>query len=245
MIEFQGKTILITGAASGIGRAAAKQLLELGARVVMADKDLPGLEKAAREIDAEGKRSLQRQLDITSSSACDELCAEVVSCCGSMDHIIHCAGIYPQKMVADCTDDEWRKLMSINVDGTFFLCRAAIPYLKQGSSIVLCASGAGHKGSRGHAAYATSKGAVLAFMRSLALELAPAVRVNAVSPGIIATAMTNDLIAEQGGSLLSSTPLGRYGDPTEVASAAVFLCSSMASFITGETILINGGMYIA
>lgn len=245
MREFQGKTVVITGAAGGIGYAAARQLLGLGATVVMADNNLPGLEKAVREIDPEGTRTMPRQLDITSSAACAALCAEVVSHYGSMDHIIHCAGIYPQKMVADCTDDEWRTLMTINVDGTFFLCREAIPYLKQGSSIVLCASGAGHKGSRGHAAYAASKGAVLAFMRSLALELAPAVRVNAVSPGIIATAMVNDLIAEQGGTLLSSTPLGRYGDPAEVASVAVFLCSSLASFITGETILINGGMYMA
>lgn len=245
MLEFQGKIIVITGAAGGIGHAAAKQLLGLGATVVMVDNNRPGLEKAAREIDPEGKRTLLRQLDITSSSACNELYAEIASRCGCIDHFIHCAGIYPQKMVADCTDDEWRKCMSINVDGTFFLCRAAIPHLTQGGSIVLCSSGAGHKGSRSHAAYAASKGAVLAFMRSLALELAPNVRVNAVSPGIIATSMVEDLISEQGGSLLSSTPLGRYGDPAEVASVAVFLCSSLASFITGETILINGGMYMA
>jgi 3-oxoacyl-[acyl-carrier protein] reductase len=245
MIEFQGKTVVITGAAGGIGHAAARQMLGAGAVVVLADNNRPGVERAARELDPEGKRTLVRQFDITSSAAAVELFADVASRCGSVDHIIHCAGIYQQKMVADCTDDEWRTLMSINVDGTFFLCRAAIPYLKQGSSIVLCASGAGHKGSRGHAAYAASKGAVLAFMRSLALELAPDVRVNAVSPGIIATAMTKDLISEQGGFLLSSTPMGRYGDPAEVASAAVFLCSPLASFITGETILINGGMYMA
>ena len=245
MLDFQGKIAVVTGAAGSIGYASAKRLLQAGATVVMVDNDLSRLEALARELDPEEKQTLLRQLDITSSSASTALCAEIASRYGSIDSIIHCAGIYPQKMVADCTDEEWRKLMSVNVDGTFYLCRAAIPYLKRGSAIVLCASGAGHKGSRGHAAYAASKGAVLAFMRSLALELAPDVRVNAVSPGIIATVMTEDLISEQGGSLLASTPLGRFGEADEVASTAVFLCSSMASFITGETILINGGMYMA
>ena len=245
MVDFKGKVAIVTGAAGSIGHAVAKCLLNAGATAIMVDSDFSRLEKIGKQLDPEGKNTLLRQLDITSSAASAALCAEVASLYGCIDNIIHCAGIYPQKMVVDCTDEEWRKLMSINVDGTFYLCRSAIPYLKQGSSIVLCASGAGHKGSYGHAAYAASKGAVLAFMRSLALELAPNVRVNAVSPGIIATPMTEDLISEQGNSLLAATPLKRFGGADEVASTAVFLCSPLASFITGETVLINGGMYMA
>jgi 3-oxoacyl-[acyl-carrier protein] reductase len=114
-------------------------------------------------------------------------------------------------MIKDMTEVEWRTLMSVNLDGTFFICRAVIPYLTQGSSIVNIASVAGHRGSYGHAHYSASKGAVTSFTKSLALELAPRTRVNVVAPGIIATAMTEELIKQKGNDLLKAIPSQRFG----------------------------------
>jgi len=172
---------------------------------------------------------------------------------GGIDHLVHAAGIYPEKLVADMSDDEWHSLMKINLDGSFYICRAVIPYLNEGSSIVTLnedssivtlTSVAGQRGSYAHAHYAASKGALISFSRSLALELAPKTRVNALSPGIIATPMTKDLLAKNEQTLMQNTPLKRLGTAEEVAGGIAFLCSPLAGFITAETLQVNGGLYI-
>jgi 3-oxoacyl-[acyl-carrier protein] reductase len=143
------------------------------------------------------------------------------------------------------SDEAWRETLAINLDGVFYACRAAMPLLRQGGAIVNVASMAGHRGSVRHAHYAACKAAVLAFTRSLVHELSPrGIRANCVSPGVIATPMTESIMRENGAALLAATPLRRFGTPEEVASVIAFLASDAASYVTGETVQINGGAYM-
>jgi len=245
VISFEGKVAAITGAGNGIGLAAARLMAAHGARLALADLDGARLQEVAAELDPGGQRVLARALDVADPAACDRLMAEAAAHFGGLDHLVHCAGIYPEKLVKDTSDEAWRKLMAVNLDGTFYVCRAAQPHLRDGGSVVLMTSLAAQRGSYAHAAYAASKGAVQSFTRSLALELAPAIRVNAVAPGIIATSMTSDLIGQKGAQLLESTPLRRFGTAGEIAGAIAFLCSPLAGFVTGEVMQVNGGIYIA
>lgn len=143
------------------------------------------------------------------------------------------------------TDDQWRQSIGINLDGVFLTCRAMIPHMRAGGAIVNLTSMAAHRGSYQHSHYAAAKGAVLSFSRSLALELAPAIRVNTVSPGLIETAMIKHRMESEGHKIVEPTALKRLGQPAEVAKVVAFLCSDWASFITGETVHVNGGLYIA
>jgi len=244
MISFEGKTVLITGAASGIGKACAQKLGAAGANLALCDINLDALQALESEMACvKGNLSLH-ELNIGDDQSCDAAIIDAVKKHGSIDHLINAAGVYPEVLVKDMTNAQWQSLMRVNLDGTFYICRAAIPHLSDLSSIVTIASVAAHRGSHSHAHYSASKGAVISFSKSLALELAPKTRVNTVSPGVIATPMTKNVIAQKGSGLLDITPLGRFGSPDEVADGIIFLCSSMATFITGETLHINGGLYL-
>ena len=153
--------------------------------------------------------------------------------------------MYLDQLVETMADDQWRQTISINLDGVFYFCRAIQPILRDGGAILNIASMAAHRGSYQHAHYAAAKGGVLSLTRSLAVELAPRnIRVNAVSPGLIDTPLIQPLLAVRGDQLLEATPMHRLGRPEEVANVIVFLCSDMASFVTAETIHINGGLYV-
>jgi 3-oxoacyl-[acyl-carrier protein] reductase len=246
MISFEGKTILITGAASGIGKACALLMGGAGAALALSDINEAALGKLKVELESAGiDASISYHvLDIADEDACVQTAAAAAAHHGKIDHLIHAAGIYPQALVSDMQACDWQQLMRINLDGTFYICRAVIKHLGDDSSIVNLASVAAHRGSFAHAHYAASKGAVSSFSKSLALELAPKTRVNVVSPGIIETPMTIDLLKQKGQAMLDSTPLRRFGTAQEVAGGIVFLCSSLARFVTGETLHINGGLYI-
>jgi 3-oxoacyl-[acyl-carrier protein] reductase len=164
---------------------------------------------------------------------------------GGIDFLVTAAGVYRDEPAASMTDAQWSDTLSVNLDGVFYFCKAAIPVLRDSSSIVNLTSMAAHcGGSFGHSHYGASKGGVLAYTRSLARELGPRTRVNAVSPGPIETAMTTKLLQARGSTIIEQTPLGRYGQAAEVASVIAFLCSDAASFVTGEAIHVNGGYYI-
>jgi 3-oxoacyl-[acyl-carrier protein] reductase len=249
MISFTGKTILITGAAGGIGRAAALRFARAGAHVALSDINARALKEVENEV-ADIQRTLPTArvtslvTDITDAASCTHTVEQTAARFGGIDHLVHCAGIYPESMVATMSDNAWHQLMRINLDGTFHMCRAVIPHLTDDSSIVNIASIAGHRGSYSHAHYAASKGAVSSFSKSLALELAPRTRVNIVAPGIIDTTMTDDLRAQKGKALLDNTAMKRYGSADDVAGVIAFLCSELANFVTAETVHVNGGLYI-
>lgn len=245
MYDFFGRTLFLTGANGAIGRAVARAFLDSGANLFLTDLDAAGLEGFAGELGTAPSRIDTARVDVASSVEIDAAAARCVSRFGGIDFLVPMAGLYPEGRFAAMGEGDWRRAIDVNLNGVFLTCRSAAGHLREGSAVVLVSSIAAHRGSALHAHYAAAKGGVLSLARSMALELAPRTRVNSVSPGIIESEMTRGLVAARGDQLVAQTPLGRLGQPNEVASVIAFLCSDAASFITGETIHVNGGLYIA
>lgn len=245
MFNFKEKTVYITGASGGIAISCAQKFYDAGANLILTDLHLPILESIISPLNMTSERILLMSQDVKNPDKADHIISEAVKKFGGIDVIIPCAGLYPNSSIKDMTNEEWKNTLEINLNGVFYTIRAAIPYIRNGGAIVNIASIAGHKGSFQHGHYAAAKGAILALTRTLALELAPKIRVNNISPGLINTSMIQDLMDEKGETLISQTPLQRLGSPDDVANAAIYLASDYASFITGETLHVNGGLYIA
>jgi 3-oxoacyl-[acyl-carrier protein] reductase len=246
MFDFSGKVLVLSGANGGITRAVARTFYRLGARMLLTDLDEAGVAAFGEDLDPLGERVVTARVDVTRS---DEVNAAALHCrerFGHADHLVTGAGLYLDQFVETMTDEQWRQTIGINLDGVFYFCRAFPPLLRDGGAIVNISSVAGHRGSYQHAHYAAAKAAVLGFSRSLMHELAPRnIRVNCVAPGPIDTPMVVPLLKARGPQLLEATPLRRIGQPEEVARVVAFLCSDWASFITGETVHINGGLHVA
>ena len=245
MFDFSSKTVWISGANGAISRAIARTFFELGANCILTDLDEAGVVAFAATLRATNNRAIGIRQDVTQSDQAASVVDRIGLEFGGLDFLVTSAGLYRDQLVEGMSDSQWHNGIAVNLDGVFHCCRAALPLLRDGSAIVNIASMSGHKGSYIHAPYAAAKGAVLAFTRTLALELAPRTRVNAVSPGLIDTPLVKPLLDREGTQLIASTPLKRLGQPEEVARTVAFLCSDWASFITAETVHINGGLYIA
>lgn len=245
MYDFDQRTLLLTGANGGIGRETARLFHAHGARLVLTDLDEAGLAGVAQELDPCGERVATLRMNAGSPEDCDRAVALAQDRFGGIDFLVPSAGIYEAQTVGEMSDEQWRRTLSVNLDGVFYLVRRAMPALRQQSAIVNLTSVAAHRGAYYNAHYSASKGGLLSLTRSLARELGPRTRVNAVSPGIIETPMTAALIEKRGADSVEQTPLRRLGQPREIATAIGFLCSSAASFITGEVLHVNGGLYIA
>lgn len=241
--DFSGKTLLLTGANGGIGREIARTFAEAGANLVLADRELAALEAFAAALGGAG-RKIAMAMDAADPASAEALVAAAAQAFGQIDFVVPAAGIYLAEAFAEMSDAQWRQTLSINLDGVFYLLSRAQNHLSEGSAIVNLTSLAGHRGAYSNAHYAASKGALTSLTRSLARELGPGTRVNAVAPGIIDTPMIREFLTGRGEISIAQTPLARLGHPSEVAAVVAFLCSEAASFITGETIHVNGGIYM-
>lgn len=239
------QVVIVTGAAGGIGSAIVRTFHQLGARLLVADYDGESVLRLSSSLDPSGERVRSITYDASNPSDADAVVSTCLAHFGRIDHVIPAAAIYEDQPFATMTDAQWRRTMSINLDGVFYICRRAIPHVSSGGTIVTISSDAAHEGcSPEHAHYGASKGGVLAFTKSLAKELAPNIRVNTVSPGTIDTPMVEEFLRRSGDKWLSITPARRFGTPQEVANAVAFLCSEASSYVTGQALHVNGGSYM-
>ncbi len=244
-MRLDSKRILVTGGASGLGLAAVERCLQEGASVVMTDlASSQGAQHAERLDSQYGGRCLFIEMDVTSSANVDEGITRTVSELGGLDGVLNNAGVSSSSAAVDTTDDDYLKVIDINLNGVFRVARASLRQMyQQGSGcIVNCASILGVFGQRNAAAYSAAKGGVVNLTRTLALEAArEGVRVNAIGPGYIDTPLLAHVDDKVIQSLIRQHPLGRLGRPEEVANAFVFLVSDEASFITGSHLMVDGG----
>jgi 3-oxoacyl-[acyl-carrier protein] reductase len=235
--SLEGKTALVTGGSRGIGRAIAAELARAGAQVVVGyNSGAAEAEEVAAEV---GGRAIQA--DVSSAEAA----ARLVEDAGDLDILVNNAGVTRDGLLARMPDEDWREVIDTNLSSVFYTCRAAArPMMKKrAGAIVNLSSIVGLHGNFGQTNYGAAKAGIIGFTKSLARELGSRnVRANVVAPGYVKTRLT-DAIPEEGRALmLANTPLGRLGDPEDVAGAVRFLCSDEAAFITGEVLLVDGGL---
>ena len=240
--------VLITGASRGIGAAAARQFGAEGWNVILGYCSSGDRARAlAEELEAGGVRALALEGDVSDSLQAAAL-VEGALCFGPLDALVCCAGVaLPQQLLIDTTDEQWRRVMGVDLDGVFYTIRAAYPAFvrQQRGSIITVSSMWGVTGGSCEAPYSAAKAGVIGLTQALAKELGPShVRVNCVAPGVIATEMNAHLSQADMEALGEETPLGRIGSPEEVAKAITFLASDRASFITGQVLRVDGGMVI-
>lgn len=242
------KTVLITGASRGIGRAAAELFAERGCRVLLSyHRSREAAEELERELTARGADVMAYGADVSDREQVERMAAACERRFGGADVLVCNAGIARQGLFTDLTPQEWREMMGVHVDGAFHCCRAVLPGMirKKEGSIVLVSSIWGLTGASCEVAYSTAKAALIGMTKALAKEVGPSgIRVNCVAPGAVDTAMNAALDGETLASLREETPLGRLGTPQEIAQAIAFLASPEASFITGQVLSPNGGFVI-
>ena len=241
-----GKTALVTGASRGIGRAVALCLAAEGARVAI---NYAGNVKAAEEVkssvEAAGGTAILCQADIADSAAVEAMIADVVKEFGAIDILVNNAGITRDTLLMRMKDEDFAKVLDTNLKGVFYCTKAVSKLMmkKRSGRIVNMASVVGLVGNAGQTNYAAAKAGVIGFSKSAAKELASrGITVNAVAPGFIGTDMTADLPESVKEKMLTDIPLGRMGEPEDVANAVLFLASDQASYITGQVVNVDGGM---
>lgn len=248
MFDLSGKVALVTGGSRGIGRAAAEALAQRGAHVVI---NYVSNEGAAREtaqgIEQAGGKAELVQFDVANGEAAEKAITEVAKRLGRLDILVASAGIAIDGLLLRLKDDDFDRILAVNVKGSVACARAAIRTMMRAKTgrIVFLSSVVGEMGNAGQTAYAASKAALLGVTKSLAREYASrGITVNAVTPGFVDTDMTSGLTDDQKSAMLTAVPLGRTGTAQEIAAAITYLASDEAGYVTGQTLRVNGGMYM-
>nr|MBI3613851.1 3-oxoacyl-[acyl-carrier-protein] reductase [Nitrospirota bacterium] len=244
-MSLEGKMAIVTGAAQGIGRAIAEMLAQHGADIAVADLDPGRSQDTVAAVTKLGRRALNVKVNVADFADVKAMVDQVVKEWGKIDILVNNAGITRDGLLLRMKEEDWNLVMQVNLNGTFHCTKAVLsPMTKQRyGRIVNIASIVGAMGNAGQANYAASKAAVIGFTKTVAREYASRqVTVNAVAPGFIDTAMTQGLPAEVKETLQKQIPLGRLGQPSDVAEAVSFLASDAAGYITGHVLHVNGGM---
>jgi 3-oxoacyl-[acyl-carrier protein] reductase len=239
-IDLAGRVALVTGGSRGIGAATARLFARCGARVAITYRARQAdAERLAAEVDG-----VALQGDLRRRADNERVVRETVAALGRLDAFVANAGVWPVEAVGvkALADERWRETVEANLDAVFYGCRAALQVMQPGSAIVIVSSTAGQRGEAFHADYAATKGAVISFVKSLAVEVAPGITVNGVAPGWVDTEMAAPAL--QGAErrrVEAGIPLGRIASADDIAGPIVFLCTSLARHVTGEILNVNGG----
>ncbi|MEH2920848.1 3-oxoacyl-ACP reductase FabG [Samsonia erythrinae] len=243
-MSFQGKVALVTGASRGIGRAIAETLVARGAKVIGTATSEKGAEAISAWLGENGKGY---KLNVADAASVENVLAEIRAEFGDVDILINNAGITRDNLLMRMKDDEWQDILDTNLTSVFRMSKAVMRAMmkKRFGRIITIGSVVGTMGNAGQANYAAAKAGLIGFSKSLAREVASrGITVNVVAPGFIETDMTQALTEEQRAGILTQVPANRLGDAKEIANAVVFLASDEAAYITGETLHVNGGMYM-
>ena len=245
MSDFADKTAIVTGAGSGIGKAIALELASRGCDVAVCGRRLEPVQATAAEIEALGRRAYAASADVSSGASVAAFVADVMKAFGHIDILVNNAGVTRDNLLIRMSEEEWDAVLGTNLKGAFLFSKAvARPMMKQRSgAIVNISSVVGLIGNPGQCNYAASKAGLIALTQSMAKELASRnIRVNAVAPGFIVSQMTDAIPDDLKGAMLAQIPAGRFGEAADIAKAVAFLAGPDASYITGQTLSVNGGL---
>ncbi len=244
-LDLKGKTAVITGASQGLGAETARVLHRAGANVVVnyfpVGQNQASAESVATQL---GNRAVALGADVRKLAEVQALCEQTKQKFGSLDIVVNNAGIIRDKTVRKMAEDDWQAIIDTNLTGVFNVCKVAADALNDGGRIVNFASIAAVVGFFGQSNYAAAKAGVSALTKVLSRELARRrITVNAVAPGVVLTEMGKTIPEEVRAKMLENIPLGRFGEPSEISNVVLFLCSDLASYVTGQTIHVNGGWW--
>lgn len=244
-IDLTGKTALITGSSQGLGRCTAATLHAAGANVVVnyfEDSQGHNQQLAAETVASLGSRAVAIPADVRSTADVQSMFESTLRQFGSLDIVVNNAAIIRDRTIRKISDDEWQSVIDTNLTGVFHVCRAAAERMTDGGRIVNMASISGVVGFYGQVNYSAAKAGVIAITKVLSKELARRrITVNAVAPGVVLTEMGQSIPEEVRAGMIAQIPLGRFGEPEEISNVILFLCSNLASYVTGQIIHANGG----
>lgn len=246
-MDLEGKVALITGGAQGIGKVTALLLASRGADMAVSDINIHGALETVKEVEGLGRRGLALEGDVSNPADAENVVAKTVEQMGGIDILVNNAGITRDRLLLRMTEEDWDAVLNVNLKGTFNCTKAAIKYMikRKSGKIVNIASVVGEMGNAGQANYAASKAGIIGLTKSIAREYAQrGINVNAIAPGYVETPMTEALPEKVKEELRGQIPMARLGTPLDVANAVHFLVSEASSYITGQVLNVNGGIYM-